>query len=89
MIKINSNMDTIEFVMINGEKVPIYDLFRLFNPRDFKYSESELEIASQISDITGLDSGVSDVLLRTSELDIFFFIVRVVHETRVKLAQQK
>jgi hypothetical protein len=82
-------MDTMEFVMINGEKVPIYDLFRLFNTRDFKYSDSELEIASQISDITGLDSGVFDVLLRTSELDIFIFIVRIVHETRVRLEQQK
>ena len=82
-------MDTMEFVMINGEKVPIYDLFRLFNTRDFKYNDMELEIASQISDITGLDSGVGDVLLRTSELDIFFFIVRVVHETRVRLEQQK
>ena len=82
-------MDTIEFVMINGEKVPLIDLFRLFNPRDFKYSDSELEIASQISDITGLDSGVFDVLLRTSELDIFIFIVRIVHETRVRLEQQK
>ena len=82
-------MDTMEFVKINGEKVPIIDLFRLFNPRDFKYSESELEIASQISDITGLDSGVGDVLPRTSELDIFFFIVRIVHETSVKLAKQK
>ena len=82
-------MDTMEFVMINGEKVPIYDLFRLFNTRDFKYSDMELEIASQISDITGLDSGVGDVLLRTSELDIFFFIVRVAHETRVRLEQQK
>jgi len=89
MIKINSNMDTIEFVIINGEKVPIYDLFRLFNTRDFKYTELEFEIASQISDITGLDSGTGDVLLRTSELDIFFFIVRVVHETRVRLEQQK
>ena len=82
-------MTTMEFVMINGEKVPIYDLFRLFNTRDFKYSDSELEIASQISDITGLDSGVFDVLLRTSELDIFIFIVRIVHETRVRLEQQK
>jgi hypothetical protein len=82
-------MDTMEFVMINGEKVPIYDLFRLFNTRDFKYSDSELEIASQISDITGLDSGVFDVLLRTSELDIFIFIVRIVHETRVRLEQQQ
>ena len=82
-------MTTMEFVMINGEKVPIYDLFRLFNTRDFKYSDSELEIASQISDITGLDSGVFDVLLRTSELDIFIFIVRIVHETRVRLEQQQ
>ena len=82
-------MTTLEFVMINGEKVAIIDLFRLFNPRDFKYSESELEIASQIADITGLDSGIHDVLLRTSELDIFFFIVRIVHETRVRLEQQK
>ena len=82
-------MDTIEFVMIKGEKVAIIDLFRLFNARDFKYSELELKIASQISDITGLDSGVGDILLRTSELDIFFFIVRVVHETRVRLEQQK
>ena len=82
-------MDTMEFVMINGEKVPIYDLFRLFNTRDFKYNDMELEIASQISDITGLDSGVGDVLLRTSELDIFFFIVRIVHESRLKLEQQK
>jgi hypothetical protein len=82
-------MDTMEFVMINGEKVPIYDLFRLFNTRDFKYSDMELEIASQISDITGLDSGVGDILLRTSELDIFFFIVRIVHETRARLEQQK
>ena len=82
-------MDTMEFLMINGEKVPIYDLFRLFNTRDFKYSDMELEIASQISDITGLDSGVFDVLLRTSELDIFIFIVRIVHETRVRLEQQK
>jgi hypothetical protein len=82
-------MDTMEFVMINGEKVPIYDLFRLFNTRDFKYSDMELEIASQISDITGLDSGVFDVLLRTSELDIFIFIVRIVHETRVRLEQQQ
>ena len=82
-------MDTMEFVMINGEKVPIYDLFRLFNARDFKYSDMELEIASQISDITGLDSGVGDVLLRTSELDIFFFIVRIVRESRLKLEQQK
>ena len=82
-------MDTMEFVMINGEKVPIYDLFRLFNTRDFKYNDMELEIASQISDITGLDSGVGDVLLRTSELYIFFFIVRVAHETRVRLEQQK
>ena len=82
-------MTTMEFVMINGEKVPIIDLFRLFNPRDFKYSESELEIASQVSDKTGLDSGIHDILLRTSELDIFFFIVRVVHETRVRLEQQK
>ena len=75
--------------MINGEKVPIYDLFRLFNTRDFKYNDMELEIASQISDITGLDSGVGDVLLRTSELDIFFFVVRIVYETRVRLEQQK
>ena len=82
-------MDTIEFVMINGEKVPIYDLFRLFNTRDFKYTEMEFEIASQVSDITGLDSGIGDVLLRTSELDIFFFIVRIVHESRLKLEQQK
>ena len=82
-------MDTMEFVMINGEKVPIIDLFRLFSTRDFKYTELEFEIASQISDITGLDSGTGDVLLRTSELDIFFFIVRVVHETRVRLEQQK
>ncbi|MBM3455843.1 MAG: hypothetical protein FJX80_11955 [Bacteroidetes bacterium] len=84
-----SNIDTLEYVMINGEKIPIIDLFRLFNPRDFKYSDLELEIASQISDITGLDSGVFDVLLRTSELDIFIFIVRIVHETRVRLEQQK
>jgi len=84
-----SNIDTLEYVMINGEKIPIIDLFRLFNPLDFKYSDSELEIASQISDITGLDSGVFDVLLRTSELDIFIFIVRIVHETRVRLEQQK
>lgn len=84
-----SNIDTLEFVILNGEKIPIIDLFRLFNPRDFKYSVMELEIASQISDITGLDSGVFDVLLRTSELDIFIFIVRVVHETRVRLEQQK
>ena len=69
-------MTTLEFVMINGEKVAIIDLFRLFSTRDFNYTELEFEIASQISDITGLDSGVSDVLLRTSELDIFFFIVR-------------
>ena len=89
IIKINSNMDTIEFVMINGEKVPIYDLFRLFNTRDFKYTELEFEIASQISDKTGLNSGVGDILLRTSELDIFCFIVRIVHETRVRLEQQK
>ena len=82
-------MDTMEFVMINGEKVPIYDLFRLFNTRDFKYSDMELEIASQVSDKTGLDSGIHDILLRTSELDIFFFIIRVVHETRVRLEQQK
>jgi hypothetical protein len=82
-------MYSIDFLLINGEKVPIYDLFRLFNPRDFKYSESELEIASQIADITGLDSGIHDVLLRTSEPDIFFFIVRIVHETRVRLEQQK
>lgn len=82
-------MDTIEFVMINGEKVPIYDLFRLFNTRDFKYTEMEFEIASQVSDITGLDSGIGDVLLRTSELDIFFFIVRIVRESRLKLEQQK
>ena len=82
-------MTTMEFVMINGEKVPIIDLFRLFNPRDFKYTELEFEIASQIADKTGLDSGIHDVLLRTSELDIFFFIVRIVHETRVKLEQQK
>lgn len=84
-----SNIDTLEFVMINGEKVPIIDLFRLFKPRDFKYSDMELEIASQISVITGLDSGVFDVLLRTSELDIFIFIVRIVHETRFRLEQQK
>ena len=89
MIKNNSNMTTLEFVMINGEKVPIFDLFRLFNSRDFKYTEFEFEIASQISDITGLDSGMGDVLLRTSELDIFFFIVRIVHETRVRLEQQQ
>jgi hypothetical protein len=82
-------MTTMEFVMITGEKVPIIDLFRLFNPRDFKYTELEFEIASQIADKTGLDSGIHDVLLRTSELDIFFFIVRIVHETRVKLEQQK
>ena len=82
-------MTTMEFVMINGEKVPIIDLFRLFNARDFKYSELELKIASQVSAKTGLDSGIHDILLRTSELDIFFFIVRVVHETRVRLEQQK
>jgi hypothetical protein len=89
MIKNNSNMTTLEFVMINGEKVPILDLFRLFSTRDFNYTELEFEIASQVSDKTGLDSGVGDILLRTSELDIFFFIVRIVHETRVKLEQHK
>ncbi len=82
-------MTTLEFVMINGEKVPILDLFRLFSTRDFNYTELEFEIASQVSDKTGLDSGVGDILLRTSELDIFFFIVRIVHETRVKLEQHK
>ena len=82
-------MDTMEFVMINGEKVAILDLFRLFSTRDFNYTELEFEIASQVSDKTGLDSGIHDILLRTSELDIFFFIARVVHETRVRLEQQK